>query len=86
MLPVITQATETISESFRKYLSKLSGRHESKELQKTATLATAHVLQGVLMSNSRPFNMGNNITCSVNFSYRKAAKLYTVETWFVSGA
>jgi hypothetical protein len=29
--------------------------------------------------------MGNNITCSINCNYRTAAKLYTLETWFVSG-
>ena len=27
----------------------------------------------------------NNITCSTDCKYRTAAKLYTLETWFVSG-
>jgi hypothetical protein len=40
--PVITGATGTISESFRKYLSSVPGKHDIKELQKTAVLGTAH--------------------------------------------
>jgi hypothetical protein len=49
MIPVIIGATGTISESFRKYLSKIPGKHEIKELQKTAILGTAHILRKVLM-------------------------------------
>ena len=30
--------------------------------------------------------MGNNITCTVFCTNRVAATLYTLETWFVSGA
>ena len=41
--------TETISEPFRKYVSNIPGKHEVKELQKTAILGTAHILQKVLM-------------------------------------
>jgi len=69
-LPVKTQTTGTISKPLTKYLSNTTGSHESKELQKTVTLANAHVLQKVLMSNFKPFNMGNNSTCAINFSYR----------------
>jgi hypothetical protein len=47
--PVITGATGTISKSFRKYLISIPGRHEVKELQKTAILSTAHILRKVLM-------------------------------------
>jgi hypothetical protein len=47
--PVITGATGTISKSFRKYLSSISAKHDIKELQRTATLGTAHILQKVLM-------------------------------------
>jgi hypothetical protein len=47
--PVIIGATGTISKSFRKYLSSLPRKHDIKELQKTATLGTAHVLRQVLM-------------------------------------
>jgi enolase len=47
--PVITGATGTISKSFRKYLNNISGKHEVKELQKTAILGTAHIPQKVMM-------------------------------------
>jgi hypothetical protein len=39
----------TISKSFRKYLSSIPGKHDIKELQKTAILGTAHTLRKVLM-------------------------------------
>jgi hypothetical protein len=47
--PVIIGATGTISESFRKYLISLPGKHDIKELRKTAILGTAHTLREVLM-------------------------------------
>ncbi|GFG31022.1 hypothetical protein Cfor_05295 [Coptotermes formosanus] len=47
--PVIIGATGTISKSFRKYLSSVPGKHDTKELQKTAVLGTAHTLREVLM-------------------------------------
>ena len=47
VIPVIIGATETISESFRKYVSNIPGKHEVKELQKTAILGTAHILRKV---------------------------------------
>jgi hypothetical protein len=47
--PVIIGATGTISKSCRKYLSSIPGKHDSKELQKTAILGTAHTLRKVLM-------------------------------------
>jgi D-arabinose 5-phosphate isomerase GutQ len=46
---VIIGASGTISKSFRKYLSSIPGKHDIKELQKTATLGTAHILRKVLM-------------------------------------
>jgi hypothetical protein len=49
VIPVITGATGTISESLRQHLSNIPGKHESKELQKTAILGTAHILREVLM-------------------------------------
>jgi len=48
-MPVITEATGTISKLFRKYKSNIPGKHEVKELQKTAILGTAHILRKVLM-------------------------------------
>jgi hypothetical protein len=49
VIPVIIGANGTISKSFRKYVSNMPGKHEVKELQKTATLGTAHILRKVLM-------------------------------------
>jgi hypothetical protein len=46
--PVIIGATGTISKSFRKHFSNITGKHEIKELQKTAILGTAHTLHRVL--------------------------------------
>ena len=48
VIPVIIGATETISKSFRKYVSNSPGNHEIKELQKTAILGTAHILRKVI--------------------------------------
>jgi len=36
VIPVIIGATGAISKSFRKYVSNIPGKHEVKELQKTA--------------------------------------------------
>jgi hypothetical protein len=47
--PVIIGATGTISKSFRKHLSSIPGKHDIKELQKTAILGIAHILPKVLM-------------------------------------
>jgi hypothetical protein len=48
VIPVKISATGTISKSFRKYVSNISGNHEVKELQKAAILCTAHILRKVL--------------------------------------
>jgi hypothetical protein len=48
VIPVIIGATGTISKSFRKYKSNISGNHEVKELQKIAILCIAHILRKVL--------------------------------------
>jgi hypothetical protein len=48
VVPVIIEATGTISESFRKYVSNIPENHEVKALQKTAILSTAHILRKVL--------------------------------------
>ena len=49
VIPVIIGATGTVSNSFRKFESNITGKHEVKELQKTAILGTAHILRKVLM-------------------------------------
>ena len=48
VIPVIIGVTGTISKSFRKYVSDIPGNHDVTELQKTAILGTAHILQEVL--------------------------------------
>jgi hypothetical protein len=47
--PVIIGTTGTISKFFRKYLSNITGKHETKELHKAAILGTAHILRKILM-------------------------------------
>ena len=47
VIPVIIGEPGTISKSFRKYVTKIPGKHEVKELQKTAILGTAHILRKV---------------------------------------
>ena len=49
VIPIIIGATRTVSKSFRKYVSNIPGKHEVKELPKTAILGTAHILRKVLM-------------------------------------
>ena len=44
VIPVIIGATGTIPKSFRKYVSNIPGKHEVKELQKTAIFGIAHIL------------------------------------------
>jgi hypothetical protein len=48
VIPVILGATETISKSFRKYVSNIPGNHKVKKLQNTTILGTAHILRKVL--------------------------------------
>jgi len=76
----------TISDSFTEHLINMPGKHEIKELQKTAILRTVHVLRKVIMYEVQNIQHGKYITCSpiFNCNHRIAATLYTLETWFVS--
>ena len=49
VISIIIGATGTISKPFKKYVSNIPGKHEVKELQKTAILGTAHIHRKVLM-------------------------------------
>jgi len=49
VIALIIGATGTTSKSFRKYVSKITGNHEVKDLQKTTILGTAHILRKVLI-------------------------------------
>jgi hypothetical protein len=79
----ITGETETISKSLRQYLSNIPGKHEIKELQKTAILDTAHHVECAYVKVQNIFQ--GNSTCSTNCKYRTATTLHTLETWLVSG-
>jgi len=48
LIPVRAGANGTISKSLRQFLSNIEEKHEVQELQKTATLFTAHTLREVL--------------------------------------
>jgi len=73
-----------MSKLFRKYLSNVPGKHNVKTIYKTAILVTKHMLRKALMAKYKTYIMGNNIICIIICKHRIAAKLYTVETWFVS--
>jgi hypothetical protein len=47
-IPVVIRANGTISKSLRRYPRNILGKHEIKELLKTAILGTAHILRKVL--------------------------------------
>ena len=80
VIPVIIGATGTISNSFRKYVSKIPGKHEVKELQKTATLDTAHILRKILIQKYNRFNTETNDISTMNSNNRTAATLYSLGT------
>jgi hypothetical protein len=48
VIPVKIGTIGTITKSFRKYVSNISGNHEVRELQKTAILGTSHIFRKVL--------------------------------------
>ena len=80
MKSVIIGATGTISKSFRKYVSNIPGKREVKELQKKATLGTAHILRKVLMTKYNGFNIGTNDISTMNSKNRIDATLYSLGT------
>ena len=80
VISVITGATGTISNSFRKYVSNIPGKHEVKELQKSAILGTAHILRKVLMQKYSRFNIGTSDISTMNSDNRIATTLYSLGT------
>ena len=79
-------ATGTFSQSVRQYLNNTRGKHEIKEIQKKSHVVhCTHSAGSVDVKVQNIFNARNNIHCSINWKYRTAAKLYTVETWLVTG-
>jgi len=47
VIAVTTEANGTISKSFKLYLNNIPGKYDIKELEKTATLGTEHILRKV---------------------------------------
>jgi len=47
VIPVITEATGTTSESFRNYLSNIQAKRAVKVLQQTAILNTARIMRNL---------------------------------------
>jgi len=79
-ISVVRGDTGTISKSFREYVSNIPGKHEVKELQKTAILGTAHILRKVLMEKYNRFNTETNDISNMNSNNRIAATLYSLGT------
>ena len=52
VIPVIIRANGTISKPMRKQLSNISGKHEIKELQKTAIFSTPYILRKCLCTST----------------------------------
>jgi len=48
VIPIEIGAPETISKSFRQYLSNITGKHEIKKLHTRSILGSAHILRKVL--------------------------------------
>jgi len=61
MITVITGTTGTISKSFRKYLSKITGTTENSHIGHCTHTSK------VLMQKCERLNVGNNIMCTINF-------------------
>jgi len=84
IIPVIRGATETISVSFRHYLSNIPGKHEIKKLQNKLHWALhSYCGKNTNAQVQNIIHIRNSITCSKNCKYRTVATLYTPETWFV---
>jgi hypothetical protein len=84
VITVIVGATGTISKSFRKYMSTITGNREGKELQKTSILGTAHILRKVLMYKHIRTDAGASDMGAIKSSGRIAATLYFLGKCFVS--
>jgi hypothetical protein len=86
IIPVILGATGTISKSLGQYLSNIPVKHEVKGIKRNSHNGNCtHTAESANVKVQNIFHGRNNITCSTNCKYRTAAKVYTVETQFVSG-
>jgi len=58
VIPVMTGATGIMSESFRRYLNNIPGKHDVTELQKTVIPSAAHKLRKLLTWKCKTFSLG----------------------------
>jgi len=72
MIPVTIRSTGTISEALRKYLSNILENHDVQELNKTATLSTAHTAE-CTGAQCKGFIVGESVTCAIYCNSRIAA-------------
>jgi hypothetical protein len=63
----------------------IPGNHDVRELQKTAILGNAHILQKVLTLKHKRANAGTRERGTINNNDSIAATIYSLGTWFVSG-
>jgi hypothetical protein len=84
VIPVITGAIGTVSKPLRQYLSNVTGKHEIKEPKNSHIGHCTHNAESANVKVPNIIYGRNNITCSIDCKYITAAKLYTLETWFVS--
>ena len=71
-MKLMVGTTESITKSFRKYLSNTLGKYNIIGLQNTAVLDTAHVPGEVAMHKYKTFIVGNNITCTAGRNHKIA--------------
>jgi hypothetical protein len=66
-------------------VSNIPRNHEVKELQKTATLGTAHILRKVLTYRYNGVKAGTSDMSNMNSYIRIVATQCFLVTWFISG-
>jgi hypothetical protein len=71
-IPVITGAPGTISSLIRKYPDHIPVKHDTEELQNTATMG---ILLKVRMLKYKTFIMGNDITLTTYCNHKTAATI-----------
>jgi len=67
LIPVIIEATGTISESLRQYLSNMAGKHGIKELQTNSHIGhCTHTAESANVKVQDIFHERNYVTCGTN--------------------
>jgi hypothetical protein len=85
-LNLFLESSWIIRKIFEHHTGKITKwRNYRKQPHELGTAAHIHVLRKVRMSKYETFNVGNNVTCTINHNYIIAATLCTPETWFALG-